>query len=256
MTPPTRGALRQRVAVLWLVISLGPLLLYFLARSYVDSDVVALAISAVVPAVVTVVAAAWRRQARLLSALAVVGVGVALAATAMTGGSSLPLKLYRPLVTSVVGLVVLLSALLRRPLLVPVLDRLAGRVPMVRLSRRTATVVTVIIGVSFLGEALATVSLALTMSTAAFLIASRLVRITVFVAGAAVTVWYLRRQAGRPTGATAENAPAGTRSRTWFGPRRVGLGWGRPQTWQARVTVATVLALIVIARVVFHFPGR
>jgi hypothetical protein len=255
MTPPTRGAVRRRVAVLWLATSLGPLLLYFLARSYVDSDVVALAISAVVPAVVTVVAAAWRRQVRLLGALAVVGVGVALAATAVTGGSSLPLKLYRPLVTGVVGLVVLLSALLRRPLLVPVLDRLAGRLPVIRLSRRTATVVTVIIGVSFLVEALATVSLALTMSTGAFLIASRLVRIAVFVAGAAAAAWYLRRHAWPPTEATAANAPAGTRSRTWFGPRRAGLGWGRPQTWQARVIVAAVIALIVVARVVFHFPG-
>jgi hypothetical protein len=249
MTP--RGALRRRTALVWLAVSLGPLLLYFLARSYVDSDTVALAVSAVVPAVVTVVAAAWRRQVRLLSGLALVGVGVALAATAMTGGSTLPLKLYRPIITGVVGLALLLSALLRRPLLAPILDRLAGQLPVPTLPHRAATVVTVIIGVSFLIESLATVSLALTMPTGAFLITSRLVRIAVFVAGAAVAVRYLRRQPRPPT-----TTPATTKSRTraWFGPRRLGIGWGRPQTWQARAIAAAVIALIVLARVVFHFP--
>lgn len=255
-TGPDRFARRRAVAALWLATSLVPLLLYFLIRPYVRSDTTALAISAAAPAAATVVAAAWRRRVRILSMLAVIGLGTALAATAMTGGSSLPLKLYRPLFTGVVGFALLLSVLVGRPLLIPVLRHLAGQVPMIQPTRRTATVTTAIIGVSFLVEAAATVVLALTVSTGAFLIASRVVRIGIFAAGFAVAAWYVRRQRKRPdpAGAAAGDARDGAGRRAWFGPRRFGLGWGRPQTWQARVIVVGVVALIVIARFVFHFP--
>ncbi len=247
-TSPVPAARRRRMLCLWLASSLTPLLLYFLARPYVRSDTTALAISAAAPAVVIVIAAAWRRRVRVLGVLTVVGLGAALAATAMTGGSSLPLKLYRPLFTGVVGLALLLSVAVRRPLLVPVVRALAGRLPPITPPRRTATVVTAIIGASFLVEAAATVLLALTVSTGEFLVASRLTRIAVFAAGFAVAAWYLRRQRGR-------REPADAERRAWFGPRRFGLGW-RPQTWQARVIMVAVVALLVVARVVFHLPGR
>jgi hypothetical protein len=260
-----RSAFRRRATAVWLATSLTPLLLYFLARPYVESDTMALAISAVAPAVATIVVAVWRRRVRALSVLILVGLGVALAATAMTGGSSLPLKLYRPLFTGMVGLGLLLSALLRRPLLVPIVRALAPDLRITMPTRRTATVVTAIIGVAFLVEAAATVVLALTVSTGVFLVAARLVRIGIFGAGVAMAAWYVRRRGQRRAAQPAEStgaagsAPDVDRSaaadpRAWFGPRRFGVGWGRPQTWQARIIVAVILTLIVVARVVFHLP--
>jgi hypothetical protein len=240
-TGNTATGSRWRITALVAATSVTPLALYFLVRPLVGSDTAALAVGAAAPAAGTLVAAAWRRQLRVLGLLTVVGLGAALVATVISGGSSLPLKLYRPLFTGAAGLAMIVSVALGRPLLVPALCALAGRMPVGSVPRRTATVVTAIVGVAFLVEAAVTVLLALSLPTGAFLIASRVVRFAIIGGALAVTGAAVRSRSTEPRG-----------RRPWFGPRRLGIGWGAPQTWPARLVVLGVLGLLIAAHYGFH----
>jgi hypothetical protein len=276
---------RRPAAVLLLAVlgSLTSLLLYFLARPHVHGDAEALALAAGLPVVLAAVVSLGRRRAGPLGLVAAAGLGLALAATALSGGSSLPLKLYRPLATGLVGAACLASVALGRPLLVPLLralargdaarGRMVERVAATPGGRRRLAAATAVIGAVLLAEAAATVALALTVPTGTFLVASRIVRFAVLGGGLAILGWSLRRArpsgeargggAGAAEGAGGRGAPpaagaggadappagAPRERRAWFGPRRLGVGWGRPQTWQARLIVLAVIAAIVVLRV-------
>lgn len=193
---PTKRAIPWKLAALGAATSVAPVALYLLIRPYVTNDTVALAIAAAAPAVLTVTAAIWRRQVRLLSLLAAIGVGLAVTVTLVTGGGSLPLKLYRPGITGVVGLALLVSVLVDRPLLGPVLRLLAARRNIrLSLSRKTLTAVTTIAGIGLVVEAVGTLVLAFVLPTGAYLIAARVVRIVVIGICLAVMVWYAKRAA-------------------------------------------------------------
>jgi hypothetical protein len=272
--------------------SLTSLLLYFLVRPHVGGDAAALALGAAPPIVLTAAASAWRRQSRILGLMTVAGFGLVLAATFLAGGSALPLKLYRPVATAVLGSACLVSVAVGRPLLLSVLrllarddparGRLAERVAASPAGRRRLAVVTAVIGASLLVEAAGTIVLALSVPTATFLVASRIVRFAVLAAGLGTLAWYLRRgraggqaapaaggdesggdgeeggadgEKGGPDGEKGGARRSGSEGRprtAWFGPMRLGIGWGRPQTWQARLLVLAVIAAIIVLRMVAH----
>jgi hypothetical protein len=134
------------------------------------------------------------------------------------GGSVLPLKLRRAVITGSLGLAFLGSVLVRRPLLPVVMDGLARAWPRTerltrllggRTAHRQALVLTAIVGVTLLADATAQVTLALTVSTAAFLAASRLARIAVFAVGLAGCASYLRWLSSREPGARAASLGPG-----------------------------------------------
>ena len=260
MRPPTRdlGARPKTAIALACLGSLAPPALYLLLRPLVHGDAVALGVAAAVPVVATVAAAIWRRQARLLSLLPVVGLGAAVVATLVSGGRSLPLELYRPVATGIVGLALLASAAMGRPLLVPVL-RMLIRDPARRaevdlaLARPTArhrlTVVTAVLGVGLLIEAAGTVVLAFSVSVGVYLVASRAIRLVVLALVAAVLVGYRRRggparEADGPSRELAGRSP-------WFGRKRFGIGWG-PRNWQGRLVVLALVAGVAVLRYAFH----
>jgi hypothetical protein len=246
--------------------SLAPPALYFLLRPHVHGDAVALAIAAAIPVVATLAAAVWRRQARLLSLLAVVGLGIAVSAMLVPGGRSLPLELYRPVATGIVGLALLGSAAMGRPLLVPVLRMLvrdpARRAEVDRAlappaARHRLTIETAVFGVGLLVEAAATVVLALSVSVGVYLIASRAIRLAVLALVAMVLVGYRRHQgplspAGQaPGNGTSPPAREAAGGPAWFGRKRFGIGWG-PRNWQGRVAVPALAAAVVVLRYAFH----
>jgi hypothetical protein len=185
---------RLRLAVVAFVTTAAPVGLYFITRPYVRTDTAALAIAAAVPALATVIVAVWRREARLLALLTAVAVGAALTVTAVSGGDALPLKLYRPAITAVLGVAAVISVAMDRPLLVPVI-RVAVRRKGWKLSlpHRKVKVLTMIAGVGLLVEAAATVVLAFELSTGAYLVAVRVVRVVVVVTCLAVMTWRARK---------------------------------------------------------------
>lgn len=174
---------------------LVPLLVYVLARPYLSSDVVALALAMAVPVACTIAVFALRRRLDAIGVIAVVTFGVALLVASMSGGNPFVLKLQEAIVTGPIGLVFLLSAAVRQPVLLIVI-RLLGRggPPGDERRRRQASMVlTAIMGVTFVVHALALTVLALVLSTAEVLAVSRLVGLSIIGLGLVVLLWYRGR---------------------------------------------------------------
>ena len=200
---PTRFRQIRGKLILSLVINgLLPLVLYTLLRPLLASDAYALAIAGAIPAVRTMALWIGRRRFDLIGAYAVLGFAIALAVTAFLAGNAFLLKIHGSLVTGTIGLVLLISVVVRKPLLEPLFQgftrgaegssileresidsasrqRIAQRIP----------IITTMIGLAFFGDALAHVILALTLPTATFLVLSRLATIVILGGGVASLSW-------------------------------------------------------------------
>ena len=194
VTGSPRVALRLRTLVPSLVASFViPIALYFLLRPHVGSDAAALAIGGALPAAWTAVRLAWHRRLDLIGVIAVLSFGVELLVTVLSGGNALALKLHEAPLTGAVGLVCLVSVAVRRPLL-PTVLKLFGRSGQATLRRAAAA--TVVVGATFLIDAVTRVVLAVTLPTSTFLAVSREVSWAILGVGL-VLLWRIRRL-GRP----------------------------------------------------------
>ena len=108
----------------------------------------------------------------------------ALAVSAVFGGSSLPLKLYHPLLTGMLGAIFLFSALIGKPILILIL-KVIKRGPLEQLDdskfRKRITMMSSVLGILLLIDALVHIVMAFTLSTGAFLGMSKLVTIAILV---------------------------------------------------------------------------
>jgi hypothetical protein len=255
--PNSRGKRRLAVAAM-LGASLLPVVLFFVVRPQVGSDAIALGIAGGAPVVLSLVGAAVTRRTQPLALLVVVAFGLAVAATLLTGGSSLPFKLYRPLATGVWGLTCLVSVAVRRPVLLPLARVVLRRHPDAGASfdraastaagRRKLTVITAVMGAVFLVEGAMTVVLAFSLPTDTYLIVSRLLRwgVAVVAIGVAVVFSVLRRHQAGPATTTRPK-------RSWFGRKGLGVGV-RPQTWQGWLLTLLIVGALVVVKLVFHLP--
>ena len=141
----------------------APSLLYFALTAAGQSDFAALAVATAVPAVWTIARWLIRRRIDWIAAFATVGYALSLAASLLLGGGTLLLKAHGVLLTGPLGLVLLVSALMGRPLLLVLVrliapDALVGR-PAAQPGQptgnpsRLATVATVVLGVACLVHA-------------------------------------------------------------------------------------------------------
>jgi hypothetical protein len=193
--------------ILSLVINgLLPLILYALLRPLLASDAYALAIAGAIPAVRTVALWIGRRRIDWIGAYAVLGFAIALAVTAFLAGNAFLLKVHGSLLTGTIGLVLLVSVAIRRPLLEPLFQAFThgaeGQHVLERASIDSASskriaeripIITTVFGLAFFGDALAHIILALTLPTATFLVLSRLVTIAILGGGVASLSWMRRR---------------------------------------------------------------
>ncbi len=177
-TPPPLD-LRNRLGLRILVNAVLPLGVYTLVRGHVGSDAAGLAIAAALPASWTLVHFAVRRRVDAIGLFAVLGFALALAVSVFFGGNSLAFKLRRPAVTGAIGVALLVSAAVRRPLLLPLLRRVAGVNPAIAgvlhrvatdpRARRRLTIATAAIGGILVVEALFQTILAVTLPTTVWL---------------------------------------------------------------------------------------
>jgi hypothetical protein len=198
---PHRSALRGLLVRVLLNAGV-PLVLYLVLQPMVG-DVAALAIGAAVPAVATAAELAWRRRLDPVGVITLLAFVVVLVAFALTGGDPLVVKLHDTVLTGPLGLVLLASAVVRRPLLVvawPLLRRGRPAPP-----RRVLAEATVLAGTVLTVQAALILVLALTLPTAAFLAVSRPAGWAVIAAGVLVG-WVLR--------AAARSRGRGTRGRS------------------------------------------
>lgn len=183
---PCHRRRRQQAARFLLLSAAGPVA-YFAVRPFAGSDIAALAIAGAVPAAYTIAFTLLRRRIDLLSLLNAVGYALACAVSLLAGGSSLPLKLPEATATFLIGLVLLGTVLARRPL--PVARLLKAP----RADRHLDATLSSMIGAFLLVHALLTLTLAMTLPTATYLVAGRAVNWAVIAAGALSLYGYLLR---------------------------------------------------------------
>jgi hypothetical protein len=184
-------AAQRRSALVSLVAGFAvPLGVYYLVRSHVGSDTIALAISGALPVAWTLVRLVWQRRLDPIGLIAVLGFAVELCIAVLTGGNAFALKLQEAPLTGLFGLACLVSVAIGRPLL-PVVLRLLGRSAS-QVTLRQATRATLVVGATFFLDALTRVVLAASLPTTTFLAVSREVNWAIFGLGILVLL-QLRR---------------------------------------------------------------
>lgn len=179
-----------------LINAVVPLVLYTVLRPHVGSDATALLVAVAVPAVFTLAKLAWLRRVDPIGVIAVCSFGIAVLTLAATGGNPIVLKLHEAVVTGPLGLVCLASAAIGKPLHQVVMRIAARRNPGLERvlsapdSRRSSTVVTVLIGTVLVLHALVLLGLALSLPTQTYLEVSRPAGLAVLAIGFGSLVWY------------------------------------------------------------------
>jgi intracellular septation protein A len=164
---------------------------YVVVRSLVSSDALALGIAGAVPVLYSVVVAVVRRRIDLFALVSGIGFSVAALVSVLTGGSSLPLKLDEAVITFAIGLVLLVAALIRRP--VPI-GRLL-RMPVA--DKQIDGPLGVAVGGFLVLHALVHVALAVELSTSSYLVLSRVVNWGTIVLGVLGLAAYRRHLSAR-----------------------------------------------------------
>ena len=177
---------RQQAAQLLLVSAAGPVA-YFAVRPFTGSDTAALAIAGAVPAAYTIAFVLLRRRMDPWGLLNAAGYALACVVSLLAGGSSLPLKLPEASVTFLAGMILLGTVLARRPL--PV-GRLL-KVP--HADQRLNATLSAMVGAFLVLHALLTLTLAMTLPAATYLVVGRAVNWAVIAAGALSLYGYVLR---------------------------------------------------------------
>ena len=196
-----------------LVMLLLPLVAYLLIRAFVGSPARALALSEAIPTGWLLLIGVTQRRLDRGALVSALTVAVALALYAFTGGDPLALELRRGAVTGSLGIAILVSVAIRRPLLLLVAEHAAKMGPEqqpeieARLAepqrRRALSILTAIIGLSLTFDGATQTGLALTVPTGSFAADSTAARVIVLGSGLVTAVWCFRyqkqqRENGRP----------------------------------------------------------
>lgn len=160
----------------WLV----PWVLYLLVRNFVANDATSLAIVGVIPAVRAITQWVWRRRVDWISAVGALSFAIALVVSILSGGSSLPFKLYHPVLTGTLGLAFLISAAFKKPLLLTLVKTFKqGDIEQFNNPSRhkKITLFTAVIGLVLISDAGIHIIMAINLPTSTFLLLSRIVTI-------------------------------------------------------------------------------
>jgi hypothetical protein len=188
---------------------LVPLLAYHLIRRHTGSSAMALALSGAIPVVYTLAILAVRRKLSALGVISVALFGLGVLVSWVSGGSTLAMELQDPALTGLLGIACLVSIAVGHPPHQVILRAMGRSNPRYTqtadraASAGTSTVATAIIGLAFLGHAVAVAVLALTQTTSAFLALQNPVGLPFLGLGVAGLFIYGTRQQARQRAATA-----------------------------------------------------
>jgi hypothetical protein len=192
-SPRNLRAFLPNLLVSWIV----PIGAYELISPQVNNDLLALSISAAIPALITLGTFVFRRKVNVIGLIAVAGFAIGLAVSVFTGGNELAIKLHEPVLTGVIGLVFLLSVAFGRPLFLLIM-RLRSRnqpVAPTPTTKRRANVLSALIGATLLVHAIVVTILAVTLSTGTFLAVYRPIGLPILAIGIGIMYLYGRRSA-------------------------------------------------------------
>jgi hypothetical protein len=156
----------------------------WLSGNLVD-ETTSLAVSAAIPAVWTVIRRIWSHRVDWIGFLGTTGFVAALTITLLAGGGALPLKLHHPAIIGTIGIVCLVSVMVRKPIFTLMLTSFHFSNPerfQDPAIHKKITLVTMITGIGFLIDAILQVAMALTLTTGLYLIASKIVTLSVLAA--------------------------------------------------------------------------
>ncbi len=200
-----QASARRRRRLRWLRPVAGivvPLSAYIALAAALHSDTYALAVTETFGVVWILALGIRQGQLNPIAVATAIVLAIALVVTVISGGSALPLKLRRAMITGPLGLACMVSVIARRPLLPALLDLVAHGGPErvtrpLRALRRAipedkAISLTAIVGVTLLADAAAQITVAFAVSTTVFVGVSRLARIAISAIGIAVYVAYWR----------------------------------------------------------------
>lgn len=190
-----------------------PYLVYILLRPMLANDAAALAIAGAIPALRTIALWLWRRRVDWIGIHAVLAFVIAVVISILLGGNTLLLKIHGTLLTGVIGMVLLVSVLLRKPLLLPffqafsqtspnetsILDGAESDLSSRKRIAQRISFITAVIGIALLTDMIVHVIMALTLPTAAYLGYSRVISLAVLGGGLAL-LWGTRRRNIYPDG--------------------------------------------------------
>jgi hypothetical protein len=197
---PLAAAIRHRRAARLLLVPAAPLIVYFAVRPLVGSDAAGLAIAGALPAAYTIALALLWRRVDLWAAATTVTFALGCLASLLANGSSLPLKLHEAAVTFLLGLLLLGAVLAGRPLPVGRIVKAPPAIP------QTDRVLGLMIGAFVILHSLLHLTLALTLSTATYLVAGRIVNWATIGVGALCLYRYLRHlRQQQPTPPSSNN---------------------------------------------------
>jgi hypothetical protein len=153
----------------------APLLAYHLIRRHTDSSAMALALAGAIPVVYTLAILAVRRKLSVLGVVSVVLFGLGVLVSWVSGGNTLAMELQDPALFGLLGIACLVSIAAGHPLHQVILRAMGRSQPRYTqtadraAAAGTSVVATAIIGLAFLGHAVAVAVLALTQTTSTFL---------------------------------------------------------------------------------------
>jgi intracellular septation protein A len=168
-----------------LLLGLAPAAIYFVAHLVVSSTTVCLALGGGIPMLYQLAECLRGRRPQTLALLSSVGFCVAGIVALATGGSSLPLKLYDPLITFGFGAVLVGAVVMGRPL--PV-----GRFVKVPAEKHRA--LGLLLGGFLVAHAMLTVVLAVSLPTSTYVALSKTVGWGTIALGVVGLSTYCRRQ--------------------------------------------------------------
>ena len=171
-----------------LINAVAPYVVYELAEPH-TGGLVALALSAVPPAIESVWSVAKKKKLDIAAALVLGGIAVSLILIAL-GGSERVLLLRDSLITSLVGLAVAVSALFKKPLLYHLFRQVQGADPPLHEMR----VLSVILGVGLIIEMAVRTAMVYAMTTSRFLLVSPFVQYGMTAGLVMWAVYYMRRR--------------------------------------------------------------
>jgi imidazolonepropionase-like amidohydrolase len=200
-----------RITVLALVNVGLPTLAFILLPPLVGGVVPALVAGTAIPALFVLVQWPIRKRLDPIGALAALAYGIGLLVFVASGENPFVLKIQEAVLVGPAGIVLLTSAIARRPLLMTVM-RFARRhdgdsaTPATDFERRLWQAPTAVLGGALLVNALTTITLAGTLPTSIFLIVHKPVAFLITLAGIVVAVLLVRHRLAE-VGALAGKAP-------------------------------------------------
>jgi hypothetical protein len=180
------GANKQKLRRAGIALA-APVVIYALVRPLVSSDALGLGIAGALPILYSVGIAFTSRRIDPVALVSGLGFALACLVSALTGGSSLPMKVDEALITFILGLILLVAVLIRRPLPIGRLLRIPNA------TSHTNGVLGAMVGAFLMLHALVHVMLAVSLPTSTYLTTSRVVDWGTIALGIAGLHAYARR---------------------------------------------------------------